>query len=494
MNNTNPEFSTPSASTSVSPLVAQLTDAIKVQYIDNTKLSALPSERQLAVEQQVSRKSIRKALKQIEDLGLVRRHEGGKIRYIVRNEVADDWSSIFPSHIPNAFSSQAVQPKNSISILANDMSLNCRVERLHELWEQLVSEIENTNDRVPVELLHWPVVGSIPDAPLHGFDLLQASAHNDLLYDPHGNWYPLEDWLQKENGGCMKEIWAPLWADAERHGRVLGVPFQAVAPCLVANRELWQQAWQGAPFKTWSWESCLDIAERVTDDGRTPAFTVTNVSVLLNSVGFDVYSPEQTSPTSEMAETLTRLCRMVTIHDVRYILEPVAVGRVPFSTIMSCSIATLEQQHPGRFVYLPHPSTSSGWFYRYVSLLYLNGQSCFPAQCLRMMKFLTSAPVQSKFAAIGNAIPANHQAWTKFSERQAGCGNLSFLVDTVKRSRPLPLNDRQMLEIETAVLGPEFLVWYQNRRVTEENLKWLRKRLITYCEQRAGLESSLSRK
>ncbi|MCF7853212.1 MAG: extracellular solute-binding protein [Candidatus Pacebacteria bacterium] len=476
----------PLRSSTISPLVEQVIGAIRKDYIETGTLSALPSERQVSTEQGVSRRTVRKALDVIEERGWVHKDPGGKTRYIHReNDTRDAPAFLSPIQMPHAFADMTSTEKVPIRLISNDVSRSVKVDSVWNTWAEWIKRIENNNSMLTIDLSPWPITGSIPHGQFPPFDILQASSHNHSLYRPQGGLLSIDSFIEDEGIDNVDFIHPLLWKDAKRDGRILGLPFGATVPCLAVSKDLWRKVSNRTDFLSWTWDECLDVLENIHCITQKPPLTMTNVSILLNSLGFDVYSPSDKLDSAKTAEILTRLCRLTDISDVRYICEPVAVGKVPASTILSCSIPNLMEINSESLSFVPHPCEREGWFHRYVSLLFLSNTSPCIDYCWEISRMLCGLSIQREVEKNGNLIPANTQAWPAPNTGDTPLNSRRFLLDTLHKSRSLHLNDFEMLEVESNILGPEYRVWLRKGRVSTTDLKRLNERLsIFYASKR----------
>jgi DNA-binding transcriptional regulator YhcF (GntR family) len=460
----------------VTQLVAEAVERVCREYIRGTALTALPSERQLGQELGLSRTTIRKVLSELDRQGLCYRRPGGRTRFIRREEpgISED-THVHQVEVPHAFLPTPMQSRVSVRVMANDIS-SVGARDITARWHSYMRRLEATSHGLSVELIPWPILGTLPHGELGEFDVLEATSRNYSLYAPKKGWRPLDGFLSESASSLEDRIFPPLWEDATSEGKLLGIPFGAVVPCLVANKALWNQYGPEQPPTEWDWSSCLDLMERISQATGQPAFAVTNVSLLLASCGFNVYEPEASHPVAQTAAVLDRLCRFSAIFRVRYVLEPVAVGQVPFSTVMSCSVPILSSRHAGQLMVLPHPLEQGGWCYRYTEMLYMAAQAENPDRCWEVINHLTSPEIQKDMAHNRNLIPASEEAWPAYAnDPEFGC--LGFMTKLLRQSRTVKMSDRELLEVESEVLGPEFLRWYKARRVTERDIERLAEKL-----------------
>jgi hypothetical protein len=457
--------------------VAHAVAGVSSRYLEQGLVSALPSERRLAEEFGVSRRSMRKALALLTEQGRIYQRSGGRIRY-VSSPGAD--VEALPIEAPHAFSPMPSHALPTIRLLANDLTQLRGADAVAARWRRWMADFRRAPGGSEVTLLPWPVVGSIPDVPFDGFDVLEGSAHNSRLYAPPGGWQALDAFAVDETWPQPAASSPPLWQDATHHGRLLGVPFGAAVPCLAVNRCQWEEYRGETPADDWTWDECLGVAEMMTRASGRAAFALTNVSVLLTSCGFDVYGGGGGAEDDAVAAVVDRICRLSEIFATRYVLEPVAVGTVPFSPVISCSIPTLESRHQGKLHYLPHPGQPGGTFYRYTTVLSMARTTRLPLDCWQLMRFLVSRAVQADVARNGNLLPA----WPCGDDVAADSiiARFPFLSRTLQHSRPLPMSDSELLAVETRVLGPAFQDWHRARRVTAHDIRRLSEQLAEYRE------------
>lgn len=441
-----------------------LISEIKRRYVNNPAYGRLPSERELCSELGASRSSIRKALTELDNSGLVRQLPGGRIRHIQR----DKWTrpATRPERYFDLHSAESPFPEGivrapeptTIKLLANDLYPGAP-QSVVKRWQAELDAFRRSNPAIRVEVTPWEE--KLNDFErMRSIDLLELTTSNLRLLAAKELVRPLDFFLSHDTEVLKDKFHHQIWSDVKIDGRIMALPFGVITPGILTNRQTWKRFGNGVPPNSWTWNDFLNVLENCHETTGIKPLRIVKLYALLYSLCHDFVVNINRKQIKNTASLLKRILD-VTDLDTRHPRSISHSDNPFFLTITTTGIPNLESQMSGEGLLLPFPVEPDGILPRTTMALMMSSSCQNPVECWQVMRHLVQAGAQRRVGRTHHLVPAVKKAVNSFVSTESSLGDLDFMVDNLERSTPICLDNIKEFKFEREILGPELLRWRQ---------------------------------